>query len=423
MMTPREKAAALIANPAEFGHALGYRDLTPELHGRWITDMVTASEDITIQAHRGSYKTTCLCVAIALLMISRRRKNIIFLRKTDADVAEVVTNVSRILQSDVTREIFRALTGGDLTVRKATNTEITTSVYAAPIGAAQLLGIGIGGSLTGKHADIIITDDIVNLRDRLSRAEREHTKAIYQELQNVRNPGGRMINTGTPWHKEDAFTLMPEPQRFDCYETGILSPAQIDYLRQSMSPSLFAANYELRHIASETALFSSAPEFTDDAELLRDGIAHIDAAYGGEDYTALTCGRRRGDRLYLFGRMWHAHVDTVLDAALAEAERLRCAPVLCEDNGDKGFLAKEIRARGISSRQYHERENKYQKISSYLRKWWPNIVWLRGTDRDYLNQILDYSEDAEHDDAPDSAACIARHFDRRGGEDYHSPFE
>ena len=421
-MTPQEEARALLARPAMLGHALGYADLTDRLHGKWITQMVTADGDQTIQAHRGSYKTTCLCVAIALLMIRERRKNIIFLRKTDADVAEVVTNVARILQSDVMGQLFHALTGNCLAVRKATNTEITTNAYEAPIGAAQLLGIGIGGSLTGKHADIIITDDIVNLRDRLSRAEREHTKAIYQELQNVRNPGGRMINTGTPWHKEDAFTLMPEPQRFDCYETGILSPAQIDYLRQSMSPSLFAANYELRHIASENALFTDAPEWTDDEKQLRDGIAHIDAAYGGEDYTALTCGRRRGDKLYLFGRMWQAHIDTVLDSALADAERLQCAPVYCEANGDKGFLGKEIRARGIPSRTYYERENKYQKISSYLRKWWPNIVWLRGTDQAYLNQILDYSEDAEHDDAPDSAACIARHFDRRGGEDYHSPF-
>lgn len=64
-----------------------------------------------------------------------------------------------------------------------------------------MLGIGIGGSLTGKHADIVITDDIVNLRDRMSAAERERTIAVYRELQNIKNRGGRIINTGTPWHK------------------------------------------------------------------------------------------------------------------------------------------------------------------------------------------------------------------------------
>ena len=50
------------------------------------------------------------------------------------------------------------------------------------------------------------------------------------------------------------------------------------------------------------------------------------------------------------------------------------------------------------------------------------IEWLEGTDPEYLNQILSYTEDAEHDDAPDSAACVCRILDRRGGGDYKSPF-
>lgn len=406
------KARWFIAHPDKLGHALGYKDFTA-LHAGWIRKMVTNDRDMTLQAHRGSYKTTCLCVAIALLMLWHPDKNIIFLRKTDSDVTEVVKAVNRILSTEVIQGIYTALTGGQVTVAKATGSEITTSIYSAPRGAAQLLGIGIGGSLTGKHADIIITDDIVNLKDRVSNAEREHTKAIYMELQNVKNPGGRIINTGTPWHKEDCFTLMPEPERWDCYSTGLLSQEQLQDLRRAMSPSLFAANYELKHIASEDALFTTPPVFTDDASLLRDGIAHVDAAYGGEDYTAFTCGQRHGDKLYLYGRMWHGHVDNAMDAIVAECRRLRCAPIYCESNADKSFLAREITRRGFKASSYPERENKYVKISTFLRKWWENIVWLEGTDREYLNQILDYTQDAAHDDAPDSASVVCRHFDRR----------
>ena len=412
-MTPQEKARWFIAHPAALGRALGYTKLRDDLHARWIRRMVTATDDMTLQAHRGSYKTTCLIIAIALLMISRPKSNIIFLRKTDSDVAEVVNAVNRLLREDVLRQIYNALTGSELVVARNTSTEITLASYAAPGGAAQLLGIGIGGSLTGKHADIVITDDIINLKDRISRAERERTKAIVQELQNVLNPGGRFINTGTPWHKEDAFTLMPEPERWDCYSTGMLDEEQIAHYRKSMAPSLFAANYELRHIAAENALFSTPPVFTNDATLLRDGVAHIDAAYGGEDYTAFTCGKRRGDKIYMYGRMWQRHVDTVLDVCIADAKRLMCVPIHCEDNGDKGFLRKEIQRRGCNARSYHEFENKYQKISDFLRKWWENIVWLEGTDMGYIAQIMDYTEDAEHDDAPDSAACICRYYDGR----------
>lgn len=426
-MTPQEQARYLITHPAALGRALGFVDFRDDLHGSWIRHMVTASEDMTLQAHRGSYKTTCLEVAIALLMIWRADENIIFLRKTDNDVAEVVKAVLRILNTGVFRQLYAALTGGELTVSRATSTEITLSCYAAPRGAAQLLGIGIGGSLTGKHADIIITDDIVNLKDRVSRAERERTKAIYMELQNVRNPGGRIINTGTPWHKEDAFSIMPPPEVYDCYTTGMLDDTKLDQLRQSMAPSLFAANYELRHIAAENALFTTPPTFITDEEarevlknseataqdLLRDGIAHIDAAYGGEDFTAFTCGRRVGDKLYLYGRLWQRHVDTVVDTCIAESKRLMCAPIHAEKNADKGYIVKEIMERGGSARLYTEFENKYIKISTFLRKWWSNIVWLRGTDPDYLSQIMSYTEDADHDDAPDSAACVCRYFDRR----------
>lgn len=412
-MTNVEMAQEMIAHPEAIGWALGYKDLRPDLHGKWIRRLVTTQRDYTLQAHRGSYKTTCLAIAISLMMIEDGSKNIIFMRKTDGDVAEVIKNIQRILQSDIIQDIYYALTGHELSILRATATEITTNNYTAPRGAAQLLGVGIGGSLTGKHADRIITDDIVNKEDRSSKAERERTKAVYQEVQNIRNRGGVILNSGTPWHKEDAFSLMPTPEKYDCYHTGLISKEQVQELRMSMSPSLFAANYELKHIASENALIDIPPTFTENPDLIRDGIAHIDAAYGGEDYTAFTCANFGKDgKLYCYGRMWHCHVDKVLDACVEEARRLMCAPIHCEKNADKGYLAREILDRNYPAHSYTERENKYVKISSYLRKWWKNIVWLEGTDKEYLNQIMDYTEDSEHDDAPDSAASVCRYWDK-----------
>ena len=206
---------------------------------------------------------------------------------------------------------------------------------------------------------------------------------------------------------------MAEPERHDCYHTGLIAPDKLESLRQSMAPSLFTANYELRHIAAEDALFTTPPRFQPEPALLYDGIAHIDAAYGGEDYTAMTCARREGGTLYLYGRLWHGHVDACMDAILAECDRLRCGPVYCETNGDKGYLSRELRRRGMPTRPYAEKQNKYIKISTFLRKWWGNIVFLDGTDPDYIAQVMGYTENAEHDDAPDSAACVCRILDRR----------
>ena len=405
----QETAKWLLQHPAEMGRRLGYTLLTDRLHGPWMQEIIWGKDDMTLQAHRGSYKTSCLEVAITNMMMMRRFENIIFLRKTDNDVAEVLQAVREMLLHPLTQAMCQVLTGKPLELYKATNKKITTSLYARAGGAPQLLGIGLVGSLTGKHADIIITDDIVNRLDRQSKAERERIKQIYQELQNLRNPGGRIINTGTPWHKEDAFSLMPPPKKFDCYTTGLLTDDQIEDLRGNMSPSLFAANYELKHIASEGALFQTSRPIEDAADKLRDGIAHIDAGYGGEDGTAFTCCQKIGDTIYLYGRLWEeTHVDTVLDAAIAEAGRLMCGPIYCELNGDKGYLGKEIRNRDGYAFGYTESQNKYIKISTYLKKWWKNIVFVKGTDPKYIEQIMDYSDAAEHDDAPDSAACCCR---------------
>lgn len=399
---------------------VGFKDVREYPHNEWMREILTGKTDYTLLAHRGSYKSSVLSICIGLFMVLMPEKNIIFLRKADNDVAEMIRMVKKALESKTLQALAMVLYHKGIELIESTASSLTTNLFLSVSGASQLLGIGMKSSITGKHSDIVITDDICNISDRISKAERERTKLQYQELQNVRNRGGRIINTGTRWHGEDVFTLMENIHTYDYHATGLIGNQQIEKIRQSMSPSLFACNYELQIIASENALFMEPPKFTEDPGLFRDGIAHIDAAYGGEDYTALTCGKRQGDTLYLFGRIWQRHVDTVLDSALADIERLMCGPVYCEDNGDKGFLAKEIKRKGKKAIPYHESENKYLKISSYLRKWWGNIVFLQGTDQAYISQIMDYTEDAEHDDAPDSAACVARHFDRKKQNDYQS---
>jgi len=286
------------------------------------------------------------------------------------------------------------LYGTDLVITKATQSSVSTNLKQGVSGAPQLLGLGCGGSLTGKHADKVFTDDIVNVKDRVSAAERERIKLLYMELQNIRNRGGRIFNTGTPWHKDDAFQLM------------------------GMSPSLFAANYELKHIADEDAMFTNA-QFFKEPQLLADGIGHIDASYGGADYTAFTCVRERSGIWYAHIRMWHRHVDDCLDEILKECKALRIGTVFCESNADKGYLRKSIIRRGHPCCSYQEAENKYIKISTHLRSQWANVRFLDceqyPLDADALNQVLDYSENAAHDDMPDSLASAIRQWQSKPG--------
>lgn len=403
--------------PAEIAVKLGYDKLT-KLHNDWIREMVFGTEDETIQAHRGSFKTTCLHISFAFILVLFPGERVIFMRKTDDDVAEVMTATANVLSSGWFRALVRMLYGTELVLTRATQSAVSTNLKQGVSGAPQLLGLGCGASLTGKHADKVFTDDIINLKDRVSAAERERIKLIYQELQNIRNRGGRIFNTGTPWHKDDAFQLMPNIRRWSCFETGLMTREEIERIRERMTPSLFAANYELKHIADEDAMFTNAQFFGDPA-MLHDGIGHIDASYGGEDYTAFTCIMERDGVWYAHIRMWHKHVDDCLGEILKECKALRIGSIFCETNADKGYLRKSIIKRGHPCCAYSESENKYIKISTHLRSQWANVRFLDcdgyPLDAEALNQVLDYNENAAHDDMPDSLASAIRQWENRPG--------
>lgn len=392
--------------PYKLGHAVGFTKLN-ELNNQWICDMIREGNDETLQAHRGSYKTTCVSIALSILIICRPNDKTMFIRKTDEDIKEVVTQVKMILNHPFTREIVRRLYGIDIKFIKKSTTEITTNLTNDPRGTAQLVGMGMGGSLTGKHFDRIFTDDIVNVKDRVSRAERERTKLIYQELQNIRNRGGRIFNTGTPWHKEDCFELMPNPQKWDCYSTGLMSDAEIDDIQAHMLPSLFAANYELKHIASEDVIFTDPHTGADNA-LVQQGYCQVDCAYGGTDFTAMTICRKVGEKYYVLGKMWAKHCEDCENEIVKLYQQYMCGKLYNENNADKGFFAKKLRAKGCKVVDYPETQNKFIKISSYLRDEWENVYFVKGTDDSYIEQVLEYNEEAEHDDAPDSLASAIR---------------
>ena len=419
-MTRNDAVNFLLTKPYKLGHALGFTKLT-ELHNDWIVDMVRGREDNTLQSHRGSYKTTCVSIALAIIIILLPSKAIMFMRKTDADVKEIIMQVRKILESQYMRYFVSVIYGCDLKLITGTQTQINTNLNKEPRGTVQLSGMGTNGSLTGKHFDLIFTDDIVNVEDRISKAEREHTKLVYQELQNIKNRGGRIYNTGTPWHKEDCFTLMPNIHRYDCYSTGLISGEELTALKESMTVSLFAANYELKHIADEEVLFPN-PVTGGDPAMVEQGKCHIDAAYGGEDYTAFTICNKQNGKYYVFGKLWHKHVDDVTDEIIRYRKAFNAGRIAMETNGDKGYLSKALRAKGELTMPYPEKMTQFLKIRSYLKAEWKNVVFVTGTDEDYINQIVDYNENAEHDDAPDSLASLVRMLWSKKDEQYSPIF-
>jgi predicted phage terminase large subunit-like protein len=92
--------------------------------------------------------------------------------------------------------------------------------------AGQVLGpsvasVGVGAATTGARADLLVCDDIVDVRLLHSRADRERVAAYFHEnLVNLLEPDGRLWCLFTPWHSDDlnarlkrnpAFALFRRP--------------------------------------------------------------------------------------------------------------------------------------------------------------------------------------------------------------------
>lgn len=409
-MTQKQAINLLTETPYKLGHLLGFTKLTT-LHNNWIRSMVLGDEDETLQAHRGAFKTTCVALALLIIIILFPDKRILFIRKAETDVKEIIEQVQKMLKDKKTKYIVKCIYGIELRLTKETATEITTNLQKDNKGTAQLTGYGIGSSLTGKHYDYIFTDDIVTKVDRKSRAMRQETIDVYQELENLKNSGGKIYNTGTPWHKEDAFTIMPAPKKYDCYTTGLMTKEEIAYKKERQSPSLFCANYELRHVASEKVIFAD-PKTNEKEALVIGGRMHIDSAFFGDDWTALTIITKKGDNYFIYGRTWRKHVEECYNDIIAIYKKFLCCKLYSEDNADKGLVVRDLKNKGrtigLRAHTYHESMNKYMKIVTYLKNVWPNLYFVEGTDEEYIKQILDYTEDADHDDCPDSASSAVR---------------
>ena len=336
-----------------------------------------------------------------------------FMRKTDSDIKEVIKQVQKILQDPHTLYFVQVIYGVNLKLTVQSATEISTNLTTDIKGTSQLVGMGIGASLTGKHFDYIFTDDIINIQDRISKAERDRTKIIYQELQNIKNRGGRIFNTLTPWHKDSAESLMPNIEKWDCYRKEIkevISDEELAEIKAKMLPSLFSANYELRYVASEDVIFQTldASHFGLSLSLVEQGLMHVDSGFYGEDYTAMTVCKKHDGKYYVLLKMWRKHVEECYPDIINTYRRLMSGKCYMETNADKGMVARDLRQAGMKMVTYAEKMNKYVKIVTYLKSIWNDVYFVEGTDMDAVQQIYDYNDAAEHDDAPDSLASMAR---------------
>jgi hypothetical protein len=401
-------------SPHLLGRLLGFKELLP-LHGGWIKECWDTNGSHGLMAFRGSYKTSSVVTTgIIRYLLFRPNSRILVIRKTHTEACQVVKAISRAFEQEPLHALFAMAHGIPPEKLTDANDRILFNFKQNTTLEPSIRAFGIGTSITGAHADVIIADDIIGLQDRVSRAERERVKENIRELAaNIIDPGALTIWLGTKWAQGDGWDVIESFTEVKKYPESkyntFIPKEEIEIKRRTLTPFLYAINYELELIADESLLFKEPCWGVFDTETWRTQkvYAHIDAAYGGEDDCALTIMAGH----HAIGWAHHGNVHNWYDFIKMKYQQYHCSMILSETNADKGFLARDLRGIGLTTRAYNENTNKAIKISTYLYEAWPDLIWDDETDPDYMNQILDWRQDDKgHDDAPDSASCLVRFF-------------
>lgn len=406
-------------------HKLGWlcgKDKLTEMHSKWIRYIWDTNEFRSLQAHRGSYKTTSVIIigSIRWMMFWPDDRISIF-RKPYTEAANMVYVIKNLMKMEAVRALFHYIHGKEPKLIVGKENKLVYSFKRTETPEGNINAYGLDGSYTGTHCDKGIIDDAITIKDRISKAERESTKNQIREIQaNVIDRGKGMGFTGTPWHKDDGWGIVAKPIVFPVSDTGLITDEEIRIIKTKTTPLLYDCNYNLIHSSTADAVFSNPVFEPWERGTTVDGnhpvSAHLDAAFDGDCTNALTIMSKRKKDTFIqaVGFTFIENVKTKVKFIADKCEYYKVKVFYIETNADKGYTADllraEFKARGLNIfvQDYHESMNKIVKIASYLKHYWLNILWAPETEDDYQNQVLDYREGQKPDDCPDSAASLLR---------------
>lgn len=432
----KEDVDNIIRYPHLLAHLVGYDDARL-FHSEWIHHIWLKREKKidSLMCHRGSYKSSVGIVSgMVWRLLVEPDSTIILTRSTFTEAAEGIAAVAKIMKRPEIRELFRFVHGEypDFKQEKLGDARVDFSFHTATDVAPNLLGLGLTSPWTGKHADIVVTDDISNMQSKISKAKRDLDVRVFREIvANIVNRDGFVRVIGTPWTSpqqnglesilggfdpDDPKAGLAPPKKYYIEDTKLIDNVKLEEIRASTTPQEFSANYLLQFTSADDAIFSDPTYIEEwDSNNCERPRAQIDAAYGGEDTTALTIMARRRDKpiIQTVGFLWPQSVFDVLDEIEEKLHFYKCMKIAVEENADKGWLTKELKKKAFSVIPYHESTKKEVKIATYGLEVWEEIRFVESdTDPKYMSQLVDWTPIAKnnHDDAADSMSSLVRQF-------------
>lgn len=250
----------------------GRRLVDPVFHG-WLCDALTTKEDVMILVPRRFMKTTWVKIKlIQNILINPLVRQGLF-SSTSSLVEQELADIKRMLCNPTLRELFPEIIKAP--GKKFNNWERATAdgitifrdpEQGSPPQENQIEVYGVGSTVTGKHFDIHIYDDLINEKTTQTLEQINKTREWYGYIQSVLEPGGQEIYIGTPYHYSDITTFIAQEGIYDkVYKRAAIENGKIIYsyytqkmldkIKKRSTPYQFSCQYLCNPIPLEDQLF------------------------------------------------------------------------------------------------------------------------------------------------------------------------
>lgn len=425
--------AKIYDQPHILGHWLGY-DKLDEIHSEWIKRCWGSTKDENVLAHRGSYKTTAVTILGSIWYhFFKPNDSILLSRKTVTNACDTLDEIAGHYRGPRIRELYQKTKGlENFKLRTDRRGKIVIPTKEQDTKEGSIYCAGADSPVTGLHFAKQANDDLSNRKDRVSKATRKETRDYYEEQQNLRNPGGTIIDVGTLWHIEDyqhirkkgRWVERPGLHKYPIGKIKIpgFTPEYIAHLKLTMTPAMYASQYQLKIISDEDRKFGE-PRYVEEWPKQVELQGFLDPAYGGDCTTALTMIGNWRQRWYAIGFVWDKDATTMGKELANVMKKWKCGTCYVESNADQGYAAAELEKYHAAVTQMKETENKHIKIVTHAVAAWPFLNWCsidecKDDEYDaYMAQVLDYREKEKPNDAPDSLAALCRELEIQGDDE------
>lgn len=213
---------------------------------------------------------------------------------TDQLAAERTRFLRDAVENDLVRQVFPHLRPGQPWAADAFTVRRPASVIGPSVAA-----FGLGSGSTGARADLLVCDDVVDVRSLASKAERDRAgEYFHNNLLNLLEPGGRCWVLCTPWHADDLTSRLKGNPAFAHFRRAVgpgLEPVwpakwpreRLAERRAEIGSTAFARGYHLTVLDEQAVAVPPAWVQTWSDDVPRDGFERVVLAVDPAVSTAL----------------------------------------------------------------------------------------------------------------------------------------